>query len=375
MAGLYIHLPFCLSKCPYCSFASFPRQKHLWKRYVEAVIKDLRKVAATTEIAAIDTIFLGGGTPTVLPVELLSAILDTCRDSFCLENTAEISIEANPGTVTKHDLLRLRCSGVNRISFGVQSLNDTELNLLGRRYSSESALAILVAARQVGFTNISIDLMYGLPGQDHRAWEKNLEEIFKIRPDHLSCYQLTIEDGTPFAKRLTDGDFFSADEKEIEKMDKLTIEWAWAMGLEQYEISNFARPGFECRHNVNYWMNGNYHAAGAAAVSCIDGRRQKRVSLPLQYCRRLERGADPVIDEEFLDMQASFRESVVMGLRMVRGVCRKDLVARYGVDVQTYYGPLLDDLQDQGLLVLGETHLWLTARGRRLANRVMVELV
>ncbi len=217
--------------------------------------------------------------------------------------------------------------------------------------------------------------MYGLPGQDHWAWEKSLEETFKVQPDHLSCYQLTIEDGTPFSKRMAEGDLPAVDEEEIEKMDELTIKWARATGLEQYEISNFARPGFECRHNINYWLNGNYHAAGAAAVSSIGGRRQRRVGLPLQYCQMIERGSSPVIDEEKLDQHASFRESVVMGLRMIRGVCRQDLLARYGWDVQTYYGPQLRELQDQDLVELDETHLRLTAWGRRFANRVMAELV
>lgn len=375
MAGLYIHLPFCLSKCPYCSFISFPRLKHLQRRYVEAIKKELLGAAGTTEVRTIETVFLGGGTPTVLPIELLRSVLDTCRDSFCLGNTAEISIEANPGTVTKKDLIRLRQSGVNRISFGIQSFIDNELVLLGRPYSSKSASAVLGAAREAGFANISIDLMYGLPGQDHWAWEKSLEETSKVQPDHLSCYQLTIEDGTPFSKRMVDGDLPAADEEEIEKMDELTIKWARATGLEQYEISNFARPGFECRHNINYWLNGNYYAAGAAAVSCIGGRRQRRVGLPLQYCQMIERGSSPVIDEEKLDQHASYRESVVMGLRMIRGVCRQDFVARYGWDVQAYYGPLLRELQDQGLVELDETHLRLTAQGRKLANRVMAELV
>jgi oxygen-independent coproporphyrinogen-3 oxidase len=375
VAGLYIHFPFCLRKCPYCSFVSFPRLEYLQRRYVEAVNKELRRAAETTEVRSIETVFLGGGTPTVLPVQLLSSVLDTCRDSFCLENTAEISIEVNPGTVTKKDLLRLHHSGVNRISFGVQSFIDSELLLLGRPYSSNSAKAVLVEAREAGFANISIDLMYGLPGQYHRAWEKSLEETFKVQPDHLSCYQLTIEDGTPFSRRMMDGDLSVVDEEEIEIMDELTIKWARATGLEQYEISNFARPGFECRHNINYWRNSNYLATGAAAVSCIDGRRRKRVSKPLQYCQMIESGSDPVIEEEVLDQEASFRESVVMGLRMVRGVCRQDLVARYGWDVQTYYGPVLRELQDQDLLELDETHLRLTERGRRLANRVMAELV
>lgn len=375
MAGLYIHLPFCLSKCPYCSFISFPRLKHLQRRYVEAIKKELLDAAGTKEVRTIETVFLGGGTPTVLPVELLCSVLDTCRDSFCLGNTAEISIEANPGTVTKKDLIRLRQSGVNRISFGIQSFIDNELVLLGRPYSSKSASAVLGTAREAAFENISIDLMYGLPGQDHWAWEKSLEETSKVQPDHLSCYQLTIEDGTPFSKLMEDGDLPAADEEEIEKMDELTIKWARASGLEQYEISNFARPGFECRHNINYWLNGNYYAAGAAAVSCIGGRRQRRVGLPLQYCQMIERGSSPVIDEEKLDQHASFRESVVMGLRMIRGVCRQDFVARYGWDVQAYYGPLLRELQDQGLVELDETHLRLTAQGRKLANRVMAELV
>ncbi|KGO35369.1 MAG: radical SAM family heme chaperone HemW [Desulfoprunum sp.] len=374
MPGLYLHTPFCSSKCPYCSFVSYPGMEQIMPRYARAIQLELAMLARQKEVL-IDTVFLGGGTPTTLPTEILIALLAAVRGRFTLAAEAEISIEANPGTVTRQSLTRLRHAGFNRLSLGIQSFNDIELGTLGRRYRQGVARQAVKAARAAGFDNLSFDLINGVPGQTPETWRQTLEEAVCHGPEHLSCYQLTIEDGTPFAALENSGMLDLPCEENIELMDEMTVELCRSAGLRHYEISNYARPGRECRHNINYWRNGEYYAAGSGAVSCIGGRRQKRVEDPVAYCRMVENGSDPVIEEEKLDRESSFRESVVIGMRMLDGVPLADLVARYGIDVKDYYGDLLDRLQDGGLVELTPTHLRLSDYGRRVANRILAELV
>jgi oxygen-independent coproporphyrinogen III oxidase len=375
VSALYLHIPFCLSKCPYCSFVSYPDLLEYMPRYVQALKKELAGIADAGVESALTSIFFGGGTPTVLKCELLLDLLAFCHDVLPIADVVEISVEANPGTVDRDCLARLRQAGVNRISFGIQTLIDRELKELGRRYSGEQAKRAIDDARGAGFDNISADLMYGIPGQSLDSWRQNLEQILSLRPEHLSCYQLSIDEGTPFGLLHTSGNLQLADEEEIEGMDLLTVELCRTAGLNQYEIANFAVPGRECRHNINYWRNGGYYAAGAGAVSCVEGRRARREADPRIYCRRIEETGMAIVDIEFLEKEASFRESVVMGLRMNEGVSRSALFDRYGLDITVYYGETLGLLQGNGLVELTPTHLRLSARGRRLANSVMAELV
>jgi oxygen-independent coproporphyrinogen-3 oxidase len=344
-------------------------------RYAKAVEVELAMQGRQAKEAAIESVFIGGGTPTILPTGLLLALLDAIRKNFSLSALAEISIEANPGTVTRENLTRLLRAGINRISLGIQSFNDLELSMLGRRYRQSVARQAVLSAKGAGFANLSIDLIYGVPGQTPETWRQTLEESLSHEPQHLSCYQMTIEDGTPFANMMARGKIELPDEEEIEMMDEMTVEICRSSGLRHYEISNFARSGRECRHNINYWRNGDYYAVGSGAVSCIAGRRQRRIEYPVAYCRMIENGRSPVIEEENLDRESSFRESVVIGMRMLDGVCRPDLVDRYGIDVQDYYGGLLGKLQGGGLIELSPTHLRLTDDGRRVANTVLAELV
>lgn len=375
MSALYLHIPFCLSKCPYCSFVSSPDLSEYMPRYVQALKKELAGIAGAGVDRALTTIFFGGGTPTVLKCELLLDLLAFCHDLLPIADAVEISVEANPGTVDRDCLERLRRAGVNRISFGIQSLIDRELKELGRRYSGKEAKRVVEEARGAGFDNISADLMYGIPGQSLQNWRQSLEQILSLQPEHLSCYQLSIDEGTPFGRLYAAGKLQLADEEEIDGMDQLTVELCRAAGLNQYEIANFAVPGRECRHNINYWRNGGYFAAGAGAVSCVEGRRARREADPRIYCRRIEETGMAIVESEFLEKEASFRESVVMGLRMNEGVSRRALLYRYNLDITDYYGSTLAQLQENGLVELTPTHLRLSARGRRIANTVMAELV
>lgn len=377
-ASLYIHIPFCLSKCRYCSFSSYPGLQDLHARYIAAVKRELRQLADQTQRHRLDTlqtIFFGGGTPTVLPAGALVEILHQCMGMFSCSTQAEISIEANPGTVGQESLTVLRQGGFNRLSMGVQSFSARELIFLGRCHTPHQAIQGFEQARKAGFANISLDLMYGLCGQTLDSWRQSLKTALALGPDHLSLYQLTIEEETPFAEMVKQGVLQLPDDELILAMDELNIRECASAGLFLYEISNFARVGCQCRHNINYWLNEEYLAAGAGAVSYLQGERQKRVANPKEYCRKIESGHSIIIDSEKLEPEASFRESVIMGLRMSQGVALNRLRERYGIDVTEYYGKILDKLIAQQLVELTPSHLRVTARGRVFSNTILAELV
>ena len=374
-SSLYIHIPFCVSKCPYCSFVSWPGMESLHQRYVAALLREAEWLRQNTAAQPLSTLFLGGGTPTILAGQELAAIVTTCKELFGFSDQAEISIEANPKTIDQAKLALLHRSGINRLSIGVQSLQDTELQLLGRPYSADDALTAVRLARAAGFDNISLDLMYGIPGQDHKSWQQTLKQALSLTPNHLSLYELMVEPGTPYYQQLDQGRLALPDEDEIAAMDQITATLCRQAGLAQYEISNYARAGQECRHNINYWQNGPYLALGAGAVACLEGRRQQKTRDPLLFCEQIESGQSVVQEEEWLDPVASFRETVIMGLRMNQGVSKESLLKRYGMELNDCYGNILISLVDQGLLELTASHLRLTARGRIFANQVMAELV
>jgi oxygen-independent coproporphyrinogen-3 oxidase len=375
MSSLYIHIPFCLSKCPYCSFVSHPGMGGLHHRYAAALLLEAEGLKKATSTTPLSTLFLGGGTPTVLAATDLANLVTGCVELFGLDNGAEISIEANPKTIDLHKLALLRQSGVNRLSIGVQSFNERELQLLGRPHNAEDAIQAVRLARAAGFTNISLDLMYGLPGQTPDSWQESLGQALALSPTHLSLYELTIEPGTPYFQQQAQGLLELPDEEAIAAMDRLTATLCPEAGLLQYEISNYAHPGCECRHNINYWQNDPYLALGAGAVACVAGCRRRTIPDPLCYCEQVESGQSVILDEERLEPEASFRETVIMGLRMLCGVSREELQKRYGRDAREYYGKDLIRLIDQGLLELTTSHLRLTAKGRMFANQVMAELV
>ena len=375
MSCLYIHIPFCLQKCAYCSFVSFAGREELFDRYVAALCREAEQTAARAPHTPLSTLFFGGGTPSLLPAASISRIIDCCHDLLGFTSGIEISLEANPGTIDYVKLAELRRAGVNRLSIGVQSFDDHELHRLGRAHSGEQALTTVRHARKAGFDNLSLDLMSGLPGQTADAWRRNLEQALALKPEHLSCYQLTIEEDTPFGRLQNQGLLELPHEDAIVAMDEITHALAPAAGLERYEISNFARPGQECRHNLNYWHNRPYLALGAGAVSYDTKRRQRRLSDPQRYCELMESGDSVVIDEENLGTEASFRETIIMGLRLIQGVSISELQHRFHLNPGSYYGETLDHLISRNLLIIEQDRLRLTPSGLTFANRVMAELV
>jgi len=375
MASLYLHIPFCKTKCCYCDFNSFAAMGDLHKPYLNALKREMTQNLPREGRGELTTFFIGGGTPTVLEPTVLVDLIDYARELFGFAPDIEISLEANPGTVNESDLLILREGGINRISFGVQSFVDSELRLLGRCHDGEEAEKAVGAAREAGFDNISLDLMYGVPGQDRHTWQTSLDTAISLGPKHLSLYQLTVEQGTPLKRYIESGSLVLPDEDEIGEMDLLTERLCGEAGLEQYEISNYGVPGFECRHNINYWLNREYLAAGAGCVSCLRGVRQSRVADPARYIDRIGRGASVIVGTEELSREAAFRETVIMGLRMIRGVSCRELYDRYTMEPEEYYGPVLRRLISLSLVELREGSLRITGAGRHLANSIMAELV
>lgn len=378
MSALYIHIPFCKSKCHYCAFNSYAGKEYLYQPYLAALRIELQHIAqnvSSSTIGPLKTIFFGGGTPTVLASDSLVQVLKECDDLFGISSGAEISTEANPETVDENYLRTLRIGGFNRISFGVQSLADGDLQLLGRPHRAQRAVQVINAARKAGFENLNFDLMSGLEGQSLGQWKSVLHKALELGPNHLSVYSLTPEQGTPlYEKYIADKVILPAEEISLE-MDAVTKELCSSAGLFQYETSNYAQLNHECGHNINYWRNEPYLAAGAGAVSYVDGCRTKRVDNPEIYIKSVIAGQVKVEESECLDKETSFRETVIIGLRMIRGISVQRLKRRYGIDVESYYGKTLNLLMSQGLVEVRGGYLRLTDQGRPLTNQVLERLV
>lgn len=368
-------MPFCRHKCNYCDFPSAVVPQAFFERYTKALCREVITTSLNYENVCVSSLFIGGGTPTVLPAWLLCNFIKETLLAFTFSREAEITVEANPGTVNEEYFHQLLAVGVTRLSLGVQSFSGSDLINLGRIHHALEAKEAFAAARRAGFVNINLDLMYGLPGQSRNEWRNSLLQAMHLGPEHLSLYQLTVEEKTPLSLDVAEGRLVLPDEREILAMDDITEDLCHTFGYEHYEISNYAQPGFSCRHNSNYWLNGEYAACGAAAVSYLGGTREKREPDPFRYVSLVENGCSPLVESERLSPEESFRESVVLGLRMVAGLDREVLTRRFGVDVVTYYGNVLQRLIDLALVELTATHLRLTKQGRRFANLVMADLV
>lgn len=344
-------------------------------RYVQSLLTQIRTSYPEKHKEALETLFIGGGTPTVLRTGKLVEIIETCREVYGFADDAEISIEANPGTIDRAKLSALQDAGINRLSVGVQSFNNQDLEVLGRAHRSDKSIQAVCDAREAGFDNISLDLMYGLPGQSVESWQENLEQVVALHPQHLSLYQLTIEEDTDFYNRYLNDSLGLPDDEAIIAMEQVTREYLGAHGIEQYEISNYARAGYECRHNLGYWRNEEFVGCGAGAAGFCNGKRYKVINDPLLYCSAVESGEDVIEESEVLSTEASFRETVVMGLRLIKGIDKRRLSGRYYLTLDDQYGSELTDLVRKGLLEESEDYLRLTVQGRRFANQVMAELV
>lgn len=398
---IYIHFPFCLSKCIYCDFysvaLSIRKNGSLWKiteesrglvkKYAEALKKELNlyKVHGFLNDRKIDAVYFGGGTPSIMTPSDIEEILSALRRNTYLAADAEITVETNPATAGLEELSGFRKAGVNRISIGCQSFIEEELQILGRRHSISDAGRIIENARTAGFENLSLDLIFGVPGSNSGRWNESLSKAIEFHPEHISCYGMTVEEGTPLSVMIKDGSFTLPGEEEQRKMYLDAASVFKSAGLNQYEISNFARQGRECRNNLNYWRGGEYLGLGASAHSCavkkssagIEMSRQRRWNIEDidEYINRCEKGFSPEAGKEEVAEDKLAGEAVMLGLRMTDGIDIENFKKQYGVELLSKWGKEIERLQDAGLLVVNDGRMLLTTEGVLLSNEVFSEFM
>ncbi|MHB8900756.1 MAG: radical SAM family heme chaperone HemW [Thermoguttaceae bacterium] len=367
--GLYVHVPFCTSKCAYCDFASYPGRQADIPRYVDVVVREIARRGAETGHPTADTIFLGGGTPSLLDAFQVTRILDALSDAFPMEQGAEITCECNPGTLTKPFADALRKAGANRLSLGAQARQPNLLRLIGRTHDWEKVVDSVEIARRAGFDNLNLDLMLGLPSQTVSHVRESLESAIAILPTHLSCYGLMVEEGTPLCCQIDAGELGLPEEETERNMYELARQTLAEHGFEQYEISNFAREGYACRHNLGCWTRVPYLGFGCAAHSFFDECRFMNPSELDAYLAGEEPATEPISRE-----QARF-ESMMLGLRLTRGVKDEDFSRMHGMSIREAFGAKLDGPMAAGLLEWHEGALRLTRLGMDLQNSVLVDLM
>ena len=364
---IYVHIPFCIKKCDYCDFLSGPSGSKEQEAYVKALLGEINAVTEGTG-RSVSSIFIGGGTPSVLDENFIGDILKTIRTKFSIQADAEITIEVNPGTADDRKLQAYRKYGINRLSIGLQSPDDRELKILGRIHNYDQFLRTYHSARKAGFDNINIDLMSAIPDQTYEGWIRNLRTAAELKPEHISAYSLIIEEGTPFFEKYRDNP--PVDEDTDRKMYELTQQMLADRGYARYEISNYARPGFESRHNTKYWTGEDYLGVGLGASSKIGTFRLKNETGLRQYVSRLSRGETVASVEEILTKEDEQVEFFILGMRCMKGVSLRKYRERFGEDAFARYGKTIQKICDRGLAAREEDRLFLTAKGIDVSNLV-----
>lgn len=420
--SIYIHIPFCVKKCQYCDFLSAPADSRAQEVYLCALKQEIREQAARYREYEVQTVFIGGGTPTAVPCENLCEVLKTVFSFYRMNPHAEISMEANPGTVTKEALLSYRKAGINRISIGLQSADDVELKLLGRIHTYRDFQQTYRWAQEAGFTNINLDIMSALPGQSVENYKKTLETVLSLKPQHISAYSLIVEEGTPFYEKYgQESEKLQAtgekqpdlpSEEEEREMYALTEKLLAAAGYHRYEISNYALPGRECRHNLVYWKRGNYVGFGLGAASMVENVRFENIREMQEYLAEYAGmpDAEPVFaevaqgdkqalsnEQEFslredthseneqelsirenvhpLSPQEQMEETMFLGLRLTEGVSKAEFHRQFGVSMEQIYGEVIRKNTAKGLLIDEAGYVCLTREGMDLSNYVMAQFL
>ena len=369
--GLYIHIPFCNSKCPYCSFFSIVAENEFIKRrYLDALKTEMEIYSQKFPETVIQSIYLGGGTPTTLSGRLIAEILENCHKYFKIDKDIEITIESNPATFDVKKAGMIFQAGVNRLSIGAQSFSNKLLKNIGRIHNKKEIMNSFHIARAIGFKNINIDLMFGLPGQTIRQFNKTLEEIVQLHPEHISLYGLSIEQGTPFEKLSEKGIIKIPSDDISYTMYQKAIDFFNNYGYKQYEISNFALPGKVCFHNKIYWKNQPYLGLGASSTSYIQNNRFKNFSDLNQYIYLLKHHILPIESKETLPLKEEMAETVILHLRMMEGLAKSDFITRFNVPIESVFAEQLKRLKKQGLLDDNKSHYFLTRKGVSLSNIV-----
>ena len=374
--GLYIHIPYCIHKCGYCDFNSHLIKQDEMDHYIDSLVVEMRhyaKIYSNTNV--IRTIFLGGGTPTTLTASQLERILKECVSEFTVPSDAEITIEANPATIDIEQLKSIRQTGYNRISIGVQSFDKAELKLLDRAHGPEEIHSTVDRARKAGFDNLSLDLMFAVPNQSLSSWENNLDKALEKNPEHLSTYNLTIEQGTAFSKLQSNGKLIMPDDDHQLELYKKTIECLTKKGFHHYEISNFARRGKECKHNITYWENKNTLGLGAGASSYMNGTRFKNINLPAHYIRQVKEEKTAVEYSETLEPRQAMGETIMLGLRLLQGISIHQFEKRFQISFINLFRNIISALKEKELVIIEKDYLRLSQKGLFWADSVILEFI
>lgn len=375
-AALYIHIPFCEKRCVYCDFYTVAGVSSRIPDYVAALKKEfaLRAAEPFWQRQRFATIFFGGGTPSLLSPPQIAEILDTVFASFQFERHPEITLEANPGTITSDQLARYRAAGVNRLSLGVQSLHAEELAQLDRIHSPQQAIDAVIMARHAGFENINMDFIFALPQQTTARWQESLEQAMELRPTHISAYNLTIEQGTPLDVKIRKGEIQPLSEEEEREFYQFTMDFLERHGYRQYEISNFAKPHFEARHNIKYWDGSIYLGFGASAHSFDGKRRFWNVANLRKYLEALAAERLPEEKAEQLTQAQQMFEAAFLGLRQRRGVDLAAFAKKFRQPFETAFNGVVSEMENGGLLIRQDQHLRLTREGLFLCDAICAKL-
>lgn len=379
LAGIYLHIPFCRARCSYCDFATGMYESDIAERYVRALAKEISNWSEVSEPQTVDTVYFGGGTPSLLTPAQIDRTLKALYDRFEIVDGAEVTLEINPASVSTADDAELSSQklhdfhalGVNRASFGAQTFDDGELKLLGRTHDAAAIASTFDQLRRAGFKNINFDLIAGLPNQTLAGWKRNLDEALRLRPEHLSLYLLDVHEGTPLADQIKRGMRPAPDEDLAAEMYRLMIDQVCAAGYDHYEISNFCRPGFASRHNTKYWSGAPYYGFGCSAHS-FDGRRRRWANErdARRYVELVENGKPLIVEHNVLSEEEARSESIFLGLRLMGGVDLENYRARFGRDLREEYESELAALGNAGLIEIDEELLRLTTKGALLSNEV-----
>ena len=375
MTGVYVHIPYCVKKCAYCDFCSVPRDETA-AEYPDALCREIELSRDRLPYEGpVPSVFFGGGTPTVLPAEALVRILDTVRRTYEVLPDTEITLECNPGTAAYADFLKLHSAGFNRLSLGLQSADDRLLQAVGRIHTYSQFLAAFQAARDAGFQNINVDLMHGLPGQTQADYLDTLQKVCDLGPEHVSAYALILEEGTPLYEQVRTGEIALPDEDDVADMEDAGVAYLKGRGYERYEVSNFAKPGFACSHNLIYWNDEPYLGFGAAAHSSARGdgewlRWANTESIPA-YLRKLKRGKLPTADTIHIDEREEMFEVIMLGLRKVKGIPRQTFLDRFGLSLEQAFPDAFLNVQANGWWTDDRTCYALTERGMDHLNTAL----
>ena len=372
-SSLYIHIPFCATKCYYCAFNTYSFHKEQAKVYLDALQLEMALYAQQT--SSLNTIFIGGGTPSILSANALDKLFADMQKHFRICSTAEITVECNPGTIDNEKLNVMKNAGVNRLSFGLQAMQDKTLRQLGRIHTVDEFLRSYLLAREHGFDNINIDLIFALPDQTMDAWQHTLRETISLKPEHISAYNLVMEESTPFYEWWKSGELVLPSEDAEADMFQWTIETLTSHGYTHYEICNYAKPNREVNHNLVYWNNQEYVGLGVGACGYIDGVRYTNIRGIPPYLEALRKQNKPISEIERLTGHVEKAETLMLALRKREGICLAEYEQRFGEKLDVAFGDTFKKWMDLGLLERNETHLYFTQRGLFLANEVFVELM